>query len=129
LASTFARFNSHREVRLRAIGNRLTFTHQLGYNCCTTLKIHHTIDRSTHPPTIAIVEREISESGGACRCECSYDVQGTIGPLSAGVYRVKIHAELSFGPSLVLTDQSIAVAEAAEPPSAPQANPIPPAVN
>lgn len=113
--ATFSGFNRNPGVKLSVTGDRLHFAHRLVYNCCTALKIEHRLDRSTNPPTLAIIEREVRDSGGGCRCDCPYDVSGTISPLAAGVYRVTIEAESYLNDSVAITDQSITV-PAAEPP-------------
>ena len=92
------------ELELRYLGDgTVSFTHSNAvYNCCLD-RIDLSLTSSGN--TLRVIEQEVVTN--ACRCVCSYEVQGEITDLEAGTYTVEVVSAAD--ESTVLSSGSVTV--------------------
>ena len=80
----FTRSSKVESPKVYVKGNFLILKHDFDYVCCANLTLYETIKNNS----ITIIEENV---GGYCRCMCEYNVEAKLGPLTKGVYKIKVY--------------------------------------
>ena len=73
------------EVSVQTNNRKISFSHQLRYNCCAEIALESQVQGNT------IVVTEINQ-GSSCRCGwCDHSVDASVGPLKPGTYQLQVY--------------------------------------